>query len=136
MIQSSGQGLSSVVADIAEGMRAMCAVIRCCSRRWFRRFGVGVFSMGTFLVNLPIVNADVYRHEAGGSRNIVVTFWAGAVFSLVAISGLRKLTRLGRLLLIANSPGLQEFSKWLQAGPTGPSSRLSSSGDLPPAYGS
>ena len=79
-------------------------------------FGVGVFAMGTVLVILPIVNADVYRHEAGGSRNIVVKFWAGTVFSLVAISGLRKLTRLGRLLLIAQLAGSAGVLKMVTGG--------------------
>jgi len=104
MIQSGGKGLSSVIADIAEGMRCVRGNPVLLSMV-VSMFGVGVFVIGAFLVILPIVNADVYRHESGGLRNIFVTFWAGAFCSSVAISRFRKLTRPGRLLLIAQFVG-------------------------------
>jgi MFS family permease len=104
MIQTGRKGVGAVFGDIADGMR--------CVRKdpvlfsmVMSMFGVGLFVIGAFLVILPIINADVYGHNSGGLRDIFVTFWAGAFVSSVTISRFRKVSRPGRLMLVAQFTG-------------------------------
>jgi MFS family permease len=104
MITTGRQGLGAVFGDIADGMRCVAKNPVLLSMV-ASMFGVGVFVIGAFLVILPIINHDVYGYNSGGLRNIFVTFWAGAFCSSVAVSRFRKVSRPGRLLLIAQFIG-------------------------------
>jgi MFS family permease len=104
MVQTGRTGIGAVFGDIADGMRCVrtnpVLVSMVASM-----FGVGVFVIGAFLVILPIINADIYRNESGGLRNIFVTFWAGAFCSSIAMSRFKRLKRPGRILLMAQLIG-------------------------------
>jgi MFS family permease len=101
---ATDKGRSHVLADISDGMKAVRADPVLFSMV-ASMFGVGVFVIGAFLVVLPIINADVYKSESGGLSNIFVIFWAGAFCSSVAISRFKRVSRPGRLLLIAQGLG-------------------------------
>jgi MFS family permease len=66
---------------------------------------VGVFIIGSFLVVLPLINRDVYGMGSDGIRNMFVTFWAGAFVSSVALTRMRRASRPGRMLLLAQFLG-------------------------------
>jgi MFS family permease len=100
----SREGKAHVIADIADGLKTVSANPVLFSMV-ASMFGIGVFVIGAFLVILPIVNHDIYNQESGGLRNIFITFWAGAFCSSVAISRFKKVSRPGRLLLIAQFIG-------------------------------
>ncbi len=98
MVSTGRKGIGSVFGDIADGMQCvrknpvLLSMVVC-------MFGVGVFVIGSFLVVLPIINADVYNHNSAGLRDIFVTFWAGAFCSSVTLSRFRNIKRPGRLML-------------------------------------
>ena len=103
-VKTGRSGFGAAFWDIGEGFK----VVASDPKLWAMTvlmFGVGIFVIGAFLVVLPIINRDVYGLSGDGIRDMVGTFWLGALVASVALSLIKNIKRQGRLLLIAQLLG-------------------------------